>query len=505
MSMNSGTLTLAYDDPKLWIYLGDSALQGSRYAEAESWYRQVLERIPDDFDALNNLGTAVWLSGRLKEAEVYYRRALEIQPEHPSVLNNVGSLQRAKGELEDAASYYRRALKLQPDRLETSINLGVALSDLGDLEEACRHLRVAVLNQPAVPDAHLNLGVVLTRLGLPDEAIRSFEEALRLRPEYAEAHRNRAMYRLSLGDFARGWPEYEWRWRCQGKGMPLADRPLWQGENLEGRSILLYAEQGLGDAIQFVRYAPLVKARGGKVIVVCAAPLVRLFERVPGVDRVVARGTPVPETDYLAYFMSLPAILGTTLATIPAEIPSIEVETDKVERWRTLLDTKPGLKVGVAWQGNRQFLGDIRRSFPLELLAPLAAVPGNQLISLQYGDGLEQLDRLDGRFMVEDIFDRAGMRERDFLDAAALVRNLDLVVTPDSSMAHLAGALGVPVWVALPYAIDWRWLRDREDSPWYPSMRLFRQSCPGDWEGVFQAMVAAIPGLERLQAGSNVS
>lgn len=505
MSGSLGTLVDNVNNPAVWIHLGDGALQCGRYGEAESWYRQALAACPEDADLLNNMGTAVWFLGRLDDAEDYYRQAHRIQPESHSYLNNLGNIQRARGRIDEAETCYRRSLEIAPHAIESRINLGVALSDLSRLEESETLLREVVAIRPDIPDAHLNLGTTLTRLGRWDEAIACYEEAVRLRPEYPEARRNRAMDWLGRGDYKRGWPEYEWRWRCHGKGFPVGDRPIWNGEDLRGRRIVLHAEQGLGDTLQFVRYAERVQRQGADVTLACPRPLLRLLERCPGIDRAVAVGSPLPATDFQALLMSLPANFGTTLATVPAEVPYLSTDPAEVERWKLRLGPDSGLRVGIAWQGNPRYPGDSRRSFPLEAFAQPAGLPGIRLIRLQHGPGSEQIERLGCRFEVEDLFGREGMSDWDFLDSAALIENLDLVVTADSAVGHLAGALGVPVWVALPYASEWRWLRDREDSPWYPTMRLFRQRSAGDWDGVFARISEELRGFGTLHRRAEMS
>jgi hypothetical protein len=270
--------------------------------------------------------------------------------------------------------------------------------------------------------------------------------------------------------------------------LPDLGRPPWKGEPLGGQTILLHSEQGLGDTLQFIRYASAVRKRGGRVVAACQAPLVALLASCPGVDQVVPRESgPWPEFDVQAPLMSLPFLLG----TMAAEVPYLSADAERVDRWRPTLDRVPGLRVGVVWQGNPQHPSDARRSFPLEQLAPVAAVPGVRLISLQHGEGREQL----GHFPIEELESEGVTAPGDFLDSAAVMTQLDLLITVDSAPAHLAGALGVRTWVALPFAADWRWGIDREESPWYPSLRLFRQKTPGDWDNVFGGMA------ERLRAG----
>jgi hypothetical protein len=332
------------------------------------------------------------------------------------------------------------------------------------------------------------------------EALGALDAALQLQPDFAAAHASRGLALLLTGDFARGWPEYEWRLRCPELAPKLlrCPQPAWDGGPLEGRTILLRAEQGLGDTIQFFRCLPLVRQRGGKIVLQAQAALLSLLrpgmepdERLIGMEE-----TPQP-FDVHASLLSLPGLLGMTLANVPADIPYLFADPALVDRWRSKLHAHPGFKVGIVWQGSPKHTRDRARSVPLEAFGPLAAIEGVQLLSLQVGPGREQLAALDGHFAVADV--AGDFDESSFADPAAVAMGLDLVITVDTAMAHLAGALGVPVWVVLPYAPDWRWLLDRGDSPWYPTMRLFRQSEPGDYSSVFTKLVTELAGLAAHQ------
>jgi hypothetical protein len=327
--------------------------------------------------------------------------------------------------------------------------------------------------------------------GRLDEAVAWFTLALERTPELGSVHMNYALACLQRGDFARGWTEYEWRFHCREHPILAQGMPPWDGSPLHGRSILLWAEQGLGDSIQFIRYAPAVARRGGRVIVSCPRLLVRILATCPGVAQAIPEGAPQTDFDCHAPLMSLPRIFGTTVDTIPAEVPYLEADLALATLWRDELARFGGFRIGIAWQGNPDHKKDRHRSFRLARFQPLASVPGVRLFSLQKGPGTEQLDELAGRFPVTDL----GGRLDDFTDTAALVQNLDLVITPDTSLAHLAGALGVPVWVMIPFASDWRWLLGREDTPWYPSMRLFRQRRWGDWDEVFSRMARELSAI----------
>jgi Flp pilus assembly protein TadD len=479
------------------------------YDEAEGYFREVLRLWPDHAGALNNLGTAVWRQGRIHEAEEFHRRALALGPNDFAILNNLGNMLWEQGRLDEAVRYYRQAIQLRRDSPDALVNFGVTLSDLGEFDEALHWIQESLRLRPNSPGSHVNLGNVFVRLGYLDVALDCYEQALCLDPDFPEARRNRAYIWLARGDFERGWPEYEWRLRCAEPLLLTVNSPRWTGEDLAGRSILLVAEQGLGDTLQFVRFASLVKVRNCRVVVACPKPLMRLVARCPGVDRVVDWKSAVPECDVHAPLLSLPMILGTNLANIPAE-SYLSVDPATVEKWRPIVALafrqrdRPGtgdaqksdgaFKIGIAWQGNRGHKGDRWRSFPLTHFANLARLPGVRLISLQKGSGSEQLAELTGRFPVAELTRRnKGDRDRrDFMDTAAVMSQLDLVVTPDSSLAHLAGSLGVRVWLPLSTVGEWRWLIDRDDSPWYPTMRLFRQTALGDWDGVFERMADAL-------------
>jgi hypothetical protein len=315
-----------------------------------------------------------------------------------------------------------------------------------------------------------------------------------LKQEASEAHFGLAAALLLQGRFAEGWPEYEWR--LKGKDQPKRDlrSPAWDGSDLNGRSILLLTEQGMGDTLQFIRYAKIVKERGGVVTLGCPEPLIRLLSSCPYLDR-VASELSQEGFDCHAQLMSLPRLLGTTLETIPAEVPYLSADPSLIESWRQRLAAYPGLKIGINWQGNPKYAGDRQRSIPLAHYEPLARVSGVTLISLQMGFGTEQIAQVADRFQVVTLGDDVDHTAGAFMDTAAVMKCLDLIITSDTSTPHLAGALGVPVWMATPFSPDWRWFLSREDSPWYPTMRLFRQPSRGDWDSVFVRMAEDLARL----------
>jgi hypothetical protein len=388
-------------------------------------------------------------------------------------------------------------VRLKPDFAEGHNNLGLALAERGDFAAAEGCYEQALRLHPRYAEAHTNLGSAFKEQGRLEEALACYELALALDPDAVSTRWNRSLAWLQLGNYAQGWPEYEWRWRRQGTPPRAFAQPRWDGAPLQGRTILLHGEQGLGDMLQFVRYAPLVKERGGTVLLAAPPGLVSLLSSCPGVERVVPENEALPPFDAHLPLMSLPAVFGTTLATVPAAVPYLAAEPERLARWRERLAGVPGFKVGTAWQGNPRHQWDRHRSFPLAQLEPLAHVEGVTLVSLQKGPGSEQLALPGDRFPVLDLGPELDGGGAAFVDTAAVMCCLDLMVCCDTAVAHLAGALGVPVWVALAAVVDWRWLLGREDSPWYPTMRLFRQDRLGKWAPVFVRMAAA---LERLVA-----
>jgi tetratricopeptide (TPR) repeat protein/GR25 family glycosyltransferase involved in LPS biosynthesis len=473
--------------------LADAA-RGDSPAAAEG-LRQALRLRPDYAEAHHNLGVTLARLGRPDEALDAFRRAVRCRPDYAAALARLAPALAERGRAGEAADAYRRLLRLRPDDAAAHNALGLLLARQGRPAEAAEAFRRAVDLDAGPAAHHHNLGAALAEQGRPDEALACFEQALRRQPDHAEAHKARAMAWLLQGDFARGWEEYEWRWRCADFSPRAYCTPPWDGGPLDGRTILLHAEQGLGDTLQFVRYAPLLRRRGAAVLVACPPPLVPLLRTCPGVTRVVAQGSPLPEFDCHAPLLSLPRLLGTTPASVPADVPYLAADPELTARWQRELAGVRGLKVGVVWQGSPGNGADRRRSFPLARLAPLVAVPGVELFSLQKGRGAEQLAEATGRFRVTDLGSRLDLSGGAFTGTAAALRALDLLVTCDTACAHLAGALGVRAWVALSYAADWRWLLGRDDSPWYPTERLFRQPALGDWDAVFARMAAELRRL----------
>jgi tetratricopeptide (TPR) repeat protein len=472
--------------------LGITLLALGRQADAAVRFRQALRLRPDHPDAANNLGVALSEQGHLTEAVAIYRQVLRRRPQAAESHNNLGIALAAQGRFAEAIACYRRALKLKPDYADAHNNLGNSLRQEGQVAEAAAALEQALRLKPDYAEAHNNLAIVRMRQGRIEQALEGYAEAVRLKPEYAEAHCNRALAWLLQGNFEQGWPEYESRWGTKDFKPRDFQQPRWDGTPLEGRTILLWCEQGLGDTLQFVRYAALVRQRGGVVLLEAPPRLLPLLKSCPGIDRLLPAGGPLPDFEVQAPLLSLPGLLRTTLETIPAPVPYLSPEPQRLRRWGEELRAIPGFKIGIAWQGSPTYGGDRHRSIPLKHFEPLARLPGVRLVSLQKKAGREQLAAVAGDWGVLDLAPRLDEDGGAFLDTAAVLPHLDLLVCSDSAVVHLAGALGVAAWVALPVARDWRWLRERSDCPWYPSLRLFRQRRWGDWDEVFRRIAAEV-------------
>jgi tetratricopeptide (TPR) repeat protein len=481
---------LAPDDPTLWRHQAELLTRIGRDADALACLERLVTLVPDAADAWINRGSALAALGRHAEALTSFDRALALEPNSPIACGNRGLALLELGQAEAALDTFDRALAQQPNQPEAHNNRGLALQALDRHEAAVASFDRALALQADFPDAWNHRGVSLQALGQADAALTSYSAALARRPDDPWFHWNAGLCRLLLGDYAGGWPDYEWRLRTGAIRTPRFDRPLWQGEDLAGRTLLLHTEQGLGDIIQFCRYAPLIRG-AGRIILQVPALLVDLLRtlpgpvQMPGLLQVIAAGGRPPRFDLHCPLLSLPARFGSTLETVPRAVPYLHVPSEAVARWRARLG-EAGRKIGICWQGNPAVRIDRERSVPLAEFAPLAAVPGVRLISLQKTHGLEQLADLPA-------IETLGADGPDsFVDTAAAMQCLDLVVTSDTAVAHLAGALARPVWLATSFVPDWRWGLAGEACAWYPTMRLFRQPRRGDWRSVFEAMAAAL-------------
>jgi tetratricopeptide (TPR) repeat protein len=428
------------------------------------------------------------------EAAAALHRAIAISPEHAEAWNALGNIRQAAGDATAAEDAYRRALTARPDYAEALSNLGSALRAQGRLADAEIVLRQALAVRPDYANALANLGLVLQEQARWTEALDAYDRALAIDPGQPAAHGNRGMLLLLLGRMEEGFAEYEWRWRMPSFATPRRDfaRPLWDGHGSADKTLFVHAEQGLGSAIQFVRYAGLAASRCVRVILECQEPLARLFRQsLAGsggpVAEVIVKGEAPPAFDRHAPLMSLPHLLGTTLATVPAAIPYLRADERDVAQWTARLATAAGPRVGLVWAGNRRHENDRNRSMPAASLATLVARCDASFFSLQVPASADDL----AAFPAGRLTDLAPHLP-DFAATAAALHALDLVISVDTAVVHLAGALGRPAWLLLPFVPEWRWLLDRQDSPWYPSLRLFRQASPGDWSGVLDQIAEVL-------------
>ena len=508
-------IELKADCPEFHFNLAVALHHGGFLRESAESYRQVVALRPDDAEAHYSLGAVLQELDELKLAAACYERALQLKPDYREAYSNLAVACVELGELGRAAELYAHRLQMEPDNAVVCSNLGVVYKELGNLKAAADLQRRALLLNPEMAAAHNNLGVVLARQGDSAGALSCYRRAVALKPDYARALCNigvqlsncgdlagaadyyqralkcypefaTARFQLGIvhllqGNFSVGWEEYESRWDT--KQLHPAKRkfpqPLWQGEPLDGARILLHAEQGLGDTMQFVRYVPLVAARGGQVILEVRAELRRLLEGTAGALEMVTRGQALPDFAWHCPLLSLPRAFQTGLQNVPADVPYLKADPVAADAWAQRL-AHQGLRIGLVWGGAATHPYEQYRSIPLAQLAPLTQVAGVTFYSLQKGPATRQLKDMRAAVKLIDL----DPMQADFTDTAAIIANLDLVISIDTSVAHLAGAMGKPVWVLLHHVPDWRWLLDREDSPWYPTARLFRQSRLGEWQDV---------------------
>lgn len=452
-------------------------------------YQLAIARKPNFPEAHFNLGTLLQRARRLPEARAAYEEAIRWRPTYALAYNNLGNVLRELREIDQAIACYDKALEFDPHNAQTLINLGSAWHEHGALEKALECYDRAMQLNSASSEVHNNLGTALRDMNREAEALAAFERSIALDPNVAEPHYNRGLMLLARERFAAGWPAFAWRGLCKNYPRREFTQPLWQAESLPDGSLLVHAEQGFGDTIQFVRFLTQVRERVGRVVLEVQPQLVPLLAQ-SGFPEAIASGAELPRFDAHVPLLDLAALFVRSTADI-RDTPYLSADNVRTENWRQRLASVPGYKVGIAWQGNRDYVTDRWRSIPLAQFAPLAKIAGVSLVSLQKGFGSEQLDEFCDAWPVVDLAAELDNEGGAFLDTAAAMQSLDLVITSDTSIAHLAGALGVPVWVALPLVPDWRWFREREDSPWYASMRLFRQRTAGDWSEVF-ARIAAV-------------
>ena len=469
-----------------------------RFDEALASYDKALAIKPDHADALNNRGNALKELKRLDEALANYDKALAIRPDHADALNNRGVVLMELKRFDEALANYDKALAIKPDHADALNNRGAVLMELKRFDEALASYDKALAIKPDHADALSNRGVVLMELKRFDEALANYDRALAIKPDHADALNNRGLASLLIGDFQTGWIGYENRWYT--KEAPerklKAQYPVWRGESISGKRVIVYEEQGLGDIIQFSRYLKKLSELGAQVTFLVRREMHKLLRSLDHTVHLTDICDVSERFDYQCALLSLPLAFATTLETVPAETPYLRAEPERVRKWKDRLGGE-GFKIGVVWQGNKAIRIDTGRSFALTEFFRLSRLPNVRLISLQKGEGVEQLREMPEGMVVETLGDDYDAGAEAFLDTAAVMESLDLVISSDTSVAHLAGALGRPVWVALKYVPDWRWMLDRMESPWYPTMRLFRQRTMDDWKGVFSEIESALRELMR--------
>ena len=470
-------------------------LHGSNQLDqAIEFYEKAVHLNEELFEAYLSLGNIFREKGLNDKAVTHYRRALELNPESPDAHSGLGIALLSTGNYEEAVTYCRKAAELSPHNADLHYNLGIALQEHGRLNEAIECFRISLEMDPSDASACNNLAFALQENRQPQEALPYYRRALQYDPGYATAHWNLSLALLLTGNFSEGWREYEWRWETEylSSSKRSFSQPLWKGSDIKGATILLHTEQGFGDTFQFVRYAPLVADQGVNVILECREQVASLMRGVRGIHRVVVRGEELPAFDFQCPLLSLPLAFDTTLETVPGGVPYISADISLTRKWEARFRHDPSrMKIGVVWAGNPGFKQNRYRNIPLSCLAPISEVEGVTLYSLQKGDDAASATTTPPGMRLVDYTSEI----RSFSDTAAIISNLDLVVAVDTAVAHLAGAMGKPVWTLLPFSPEWRWLLDRTDSPWYPTMRLFRQASHGDWTSVIDHL------LQELRSG----
>jgi tetratricopeptide (TPR) repeat protein len=481
--------------------LGITLARQGRLAEAEAAFRNAIQIQQDFLPAYENLGRCCQLQEHFADAEQVYRIIIQLSPGDAEAYDHLGWAMREQKKIQPAIPFLQTAVRRRPENSDFHFHLGLLFSDAYELDAAMEALNHALAINPNHSAAQRELAVVLWRQNRFDEAMAIFNAMLARDPQNIDGRLGRAELLLLMGDYEQGWPEYEWRWqdakfgelKFLKKHRPNGfSQPLWKGENLSGKTLLFYGEQGFGDVIQFVRYAPLLARQGAKIVLQCPFPLKSLIEQAAGIHQVIVHREPQPPCDFYVPMMSLPAVVRTTLKTIPTEIPYLRVPEKIRDSWRGEMTKYAGkLKVGLCWAGRPDHYNDARRSCALSDFAPLARIEKVKFFSLQKGTTAAQAQNPPAGMEIINLTHKLS----DFADTAGLIEQLDLVISVDTAIVHLAGALGKKTWTVLPFTPEWRWLFGRDDSPWYPTMRLFQQKERGNWAGLFSEVAEELRKL----------
>ena len=465
--------------------LGQDALENS-----QDCYQRAISLAPNYAQARANLGAVLMKMEHHESAKTVLESVLNMAPNDPNVLSNYSATLKDLGKYEEALSAANKALSIDPNHFQAINNRGLALQCLNKLADAEASFNAVLRIQPKYAEAYMNLGLTLLLQNRLDDAVEALNHGIEIEPQHPELHLNLGLALLQKGDFLNGWEEYEWRWKMPNfrAFAPHLKAPMWSGEEFRGQTLHIHAEQGFGDTLQFARYVPLVAKSGSKVIFECPKSLSSLFENAGGWEDISIVSEAPIACDAHIPLLSLPRILKTSLETIPADIPYLSATPQSRKEWTDRIGGDCLLKVGLVWKGSHRHERDAWRSPGISGLKQLLDVPGVHWVSLQKDDEIEDL-KSEG---VSEGIVVLGNSFRNFSDTAAALANLDLVISPDTAVAHLAGALGIPVWVLIPHASDWRWLCDRSDSPWYPTMKLWRQPSAGNWQSVIEDLAVAL-------------
>lgn len=493
-----GLLQSNPQDTRLLNELGHLALARGRLPEALDHLGRSLRLSRDQFQPLCDIGTLFGLSGRLELALEAFDHALVLEPDNAPAHYNRGLVLERLNQPGEALTAYDRALDLNPALSPAHTNRGNLLKNLNRLEEALSCYDRVLKLDDSNADAHNNRATVLVELGRTEEALKSFDQAIAMSPRFAMAYKNKAQLLLLLGQFEQGWPLYEWRWKADLRGeYRNFPKPVWfSRDSLKGRTILIQSEQGLGDILQFCRYVPMLKDKAAQVLFEVPKPLMTLLKTLPGGAIFIEKGQPLPHFDTYAPLMTLPLSFKTTLKTIPNSAPYLFTDSAKKAAWQKRLGSKSKPRIGLAWSGREHYIHDSKRSLALELLKPLME------LSLEFHSLQKDYRPKDEALLSNLSIKDHRMELEDFSDTAALIEEMDLVISADTSVAHLAGALGKKVWIMLPSIPNCRWLLDRSDSPWYPTAKLFRQPKAGDWPDVVRQLVLELGSNEWMNVGS---
>jgi len=491
------TVHLRPDFAEAHYNLGIVQARLKRLEKAIESYGKSISLKPDFQPAHFNLANVYTKLDRPELAMKHYLAVLKLNPQHFKALTRLGTLVHQLGRSDQAISLLQQAIQIKPDYDQAHKELGLVFVHLCEFQKTLACFQTLVKLRPDWADAHCNEGAALNQLGRYHEAIAKYEDALELEPDHASAHWNRSLLFLLLGRYAEGWPEYSWRLRTDISHLAYAHtymQAVWDGTGFQGKRLLVHYEQGLGDVLQFIRYLPMVKARGGTLIFEAPQPICPLIQDWDCIDEIIVsiQQRPVDTPfDLQISLMDLPALFQSTLDNLPGKRPYIRAEPARVKHWGTQF-VEPGFKVGLIWAGGavgRQRVASLKlRACQLQHLAQLATVANVKLFGLQKGPGAAQASTLSPSFLIRNV----GEEFSDFADTAAAIENMDLIISVDTSVAHLAGAMGKPTWVLLKFDADWRWLLERDDSPWYPSMRLFRQARGETWPTVIERVTQAL-------------